>query len=351
MIAREQGGNRIYFLYDLLSARATITDGAGGSIQGRQAHLPFGEELNSTGTNDKHRFTSYERDSETGSDYAINRGYSQVLGRFLQADPYRASGSAEDPQSWNRYRYSRNDPVNLVDPNGLLEWNPYACGAGYHWDFWAARCVPNGTAHNPGLPWSDLNLGTLWGSLPLMLPPLSPGLGLKDYWATELINALKGLSQECKNFLGTDAAINQRIAEINSGALPIRVVTETSKDQIPNSPRGETFSQYWNRLPEATRINSVAYTVNYGGQAQPYNSIIVGPMFYSGSPDLLPFVNNKIGDFRALTLVHEFMHVLNNMGDVALFNKWKEEGATLDDSLHPSIALFKWLADNCPNTK
>jgi YD repeat-containing protein len=74
MIARE-GSGRIFFLYDRLSARATITDGQGG-IQGRQSHLPFGEELVATGTTDKHRFTSYERDSEGGMDYAVNRGYS-----------------------------------------------------------------------------------------------------------------------------------------------------------------------------------------------------------------------------------------------------------------------------------
>lgn len=120
MVAREQSGSRVYFLYDRLSARATITDGVGGSIQGRQSHLPFGEELNATGTTDKHRFTSYERDSETGMDYAVNRGYSQSVGRFMQADPHRASSGAKIPQSWNRYSYVQNDPITFVDPTGLF---------------------------------------------------------------------------------------------------------------------------------------------------------------------------------------------------------------------------------------
>ena len=39
----------------------------------------------------------------------------------MSADPYRASGYITDPQSWNRYRYSRNDPINLMDPLGLEE--------------------------------------------------------------------------------------------------------------------------------------------------------------------------------------------------------------------------------------
>jgi hypothetical protein len=38
-------------------------------------------------------------------------------GRFLSADP--VPGSMGDGQSWNRYAYALNDPVNLWDPEGL----------------------------------------------------------------------------------------------------------------------------------------------------------------------------------------------------------------------------------------
>jgi RHS repeat-associated protein len=117
MVAREQSG-RVFFLYDRLSARATITDGQ-GNITGRQAHLPFGEELNATGTTDKHQFTNYEKDSETGTDYAVNRQYMQGLGRFMRPDPYDGSYLSGNPQSLNRYAYAKNDPVNATDPLGL----------------------------------------------------------------------------------------------------------------------------------------------------------------------------------------------------------------------------------------
>ena len=118
MIARE-GGGRVFFLYDRLSARATITDGQ-GNIQGRQTHLPFGEELVATGTTDKHRFTSYERDSETATDYAVNRQHLQSTGRFNRPDPYEGSYEYGNPQSLNRYSYVANDPINATDPLGLL---------------------------------------------------------------------------------------------------------------------------------------------------------------------------------------------------------------------------------------
>jgi len=46
------------------------------------------------------------------------------VSRFLQADSYRASGGVDDPQSWNRYSYTRNNPVNRVDPSGLQDRPP-----------------------------------------------------------------------------------------------------------------------------------------------------------------------------------------------------------------------------------
>jgi lysozyme len=122
MIAKRASGTVRYFLSDKLSVRASVD--SSGNVVGRQGHLPFGEEIGTSGELDKHKFTSYERDSESGLDYAVNRSHSPVLGRFVQADPYRNSGGVEDPQSWNRYSYSRNDPINLVDPMGLLEQPP-----------------------------------------------------------------------------------------------------------------------------------------------------------------------------------------------------------------------------------
>jgi hypothetical protein len=37
----------------------------------------------------------------------------------MSVDPYYAPGGVGEPQGWNRYAYVLNDPVNLLDPNGL----------------------------------------------------------------------------------------------------------------------------------------------------------------------------------------------------------------------------------------
>lgn len=42
------------------------------------------------------------------------------MGRFLTADPSRASAGAEHPGGWNRYAYSAADPLNFYDPEGLF---------------------------------------------------------------------------------------------------------------------------------------------------------------------------------------------------------------------------------------
>src|SRR5207237_7763735 len=65
------------------------------------------------------KFTSYERDDESGLDYAQARMYSNKLGRFTMVDPLMASADIINPQTFNRYAYVGNNPVNLTDPTGL----------------------------------------------------------------------------------------------------------------------------------------------------------------------------------------------------------------------------------------
>jgi RHS repeat-associated protein len=86
-----------------------------------QVSLPFGTALNaeSTGATNR-RFTTYDRSSTTGLDYALNRHYDSQQGRFTQIDPIgMASTNLANPQTLNLYVYCTNDPVNHVDPSGL----------------------------------------------------------------------------------------------------------------------------------------------------------------------------------------------------------------------------------------
>jgi RHS repeat-associated protein len=70
--------------------------------------------------------------SVTGLDYFGARYFSGAQGRFTSPDPMLASGRAEDPQSWNRYAYGRNNPLRFIDPTGLdyYDQNGNRIGAG-----------------------------------------------------------------------------------------------------------------------------------------------------------------------------------------------------------------------------
>ncbi|MEK6288504.1 MAG: RHS repeat-associated core domain-containing protein, partial [Acidobacteriota bacterium] len=155
-------GGSSYYLADRLSTRMT-TD-TNGAFKGTQDHLPFGEEGGTSGTSEKHRFTNYERDSESGTDYSVNRQYQMTNGRFMRPDPL--NGSISSPQSLNRYSYVNNDPTNSIDPVGLAAeavWTLYrgtylgvgggGFGGGADYAFWGDRI-----ADLPGF-------GTMWGSL------------------------------------------------------------------------------------------------------------------------------------------------------------------------------------------
>src|SRR5882724_2192761 len=120
LVAKIEAGATNYFHPDHLSTRAN-TD-SGGNVSRTFGQYPFGETWYETGTANKFKFTTYERDSESGNDYAVARSYINRYARFSSTDPL--SGSIADPQSLNRYAYSRNDAINVIDPLGLCGGGP-----------------------------------------------------------------------------------------------------------------------------------------------------------------------------------------------------------------------------------
>ena len=117
------GSGTEFLTADLLGSVRAITDSTGAVTQ-RRDYGPFGEELaggdRSPGppAEPRMKFTGKERDAETGLDYFGARFLSSVQGRFASPDAPFVDQRPSNPQTWNLYSYTRNNPLVFVDPTG-----------------------------------------------------------------------------------------------------------------------------------------------------------------------------------------------------------------------------------------
>jgi len=70
-------------------------------------------------TRGRSRYTGKERDAESGLDNFGARYNASTMGRFMSPDPGNIGVNRLNPQSWNAYSYSLNNPLSLTDPTGL----------------------------------------------------------------------------------------------------------------------------------------------------------------------------------------------------------------------------------------
>ncbi len=146
------------------------------TVYSRVAYAPFGETYNESGSTPDRSFTGQDQNVVTGSagsgvyDYLF-RKYDPSAGRWLSPDPLGwGAVDATDPQSLDRYAYVENQPMSLVDPNGLLlciadkvssdgklygyDSGDQPCGAG----FWSYDAVTTVTVNSNSDSCSDANM-------------------------------------------------------------------------------------------------------------------------------------------------------------------------------------------------
>jgi len=108
-------GNYYYYHNDHLGTPLRMTDESGGTVWSA-TYSAFGKAAVTTSTvTNNLRFPGQYADEETGLHNNWFRYYDVDAGRYIQKDPLGlAAGDA------NLYRYTKNRPINFIDPSGLL---------------------------------------------------------------------------------------------------------------------------------------------------------------------------------------------------------------------------------------
>lgn len=159
-IARREPGTpatiHLYFS-DHLGSHDIITDASGDMPpQHESDYFPYGGDIPQSGSDPNHyKFTGKERDTESGLDYFGARYNASSLGRFMGID--EGKPHPENPQSWNKYAFTLNNPLAFIDPDGREAIDVAV--------FWLTRWVPTGHTYAPGSmlpgPSEELSFGGL----------------------------------------------------------------------------------------------------------------------------------------------------------------------------------------------
>jgi RHS repeat-associated protein len=110
-----------FFHDDHLGSVSLMTDAAGQLVD-EARYLPFGgyrDQGEPTANLTDHGFTGHKHNDDIGLIYMQARYYVPYINRFASADTIIPDPS--DPQSFNRYSYVRNNPLNRIDPTGHID--------------------------------------------------------------------------------------------------------------------------------------------------------------------------------------------------------------------------------------
>jgi RHS repeat-associated protein len=110
-----------FYVWDHLGSTRLIIRALDSGIISSPKYLPFGEEFDPIFADS--RFTGKQRDTESNLDYFGARYYSNHLYRWMTPDRLLVDSSPENPQSWNLFIYTRDNPISFIDENGYeITW-------------------------------------------------------------------------------------------------------------------------------------------------------------------------------------------------------------------------------------
>src|SRR3989475_2555928 len=117
-------GNTVSYLHEDHLGSIRFVSSSTGTKVFSGSYVPYGPQNGASGTPDEFMFAGKTYDGSTGFYYFGGRFYDPATGRFITQDS--SPGVREDPQSFDRYVYARDNPLKIVDPNGHDWWSGLA---------------------------------------------------------------------------------------------------------------------------------------------------------------------------------------------------------------------------------
>ena len=336
MLATIRPGTTTYYHPDHLSTRAQ-TDATGATVR-NSGNLPFGDTWYVSGNSTKWKFTTYERDAESGSviDYAQFRYYHSTQGRFMSAD--LMGGDIRNPQSLNRYAYVGNDPVNCTDPSGLFWFvNKYCVSSAGGPDNcqYEVVWVDTGEGSSLGGGGGGLGGGGDFGGgggsvSPFDKLPAAVNLALNALKSLDCAKAV-GEGFEDFNFLVTASDLLQNLAD------NVQEVNDHSSD---NAHLGKiTFDAL--DSPKGYTVSAETGGVSYGGPGRFVDKhVTITINTAKGS-----FVTGTLQS-QAVTLLHELGHAISYLFGTSA-SQIKKDNSETQAGRDQSAANTKLIEEKC----
>ena len=301
-----------YLFADRQGSTRTITDSS-GTVQGRLDYTAFGEDIGAgtgqrtsaqgygNGSPTRQKYGMTEQDEATGLEHTDWRKNENRAGRFTSPDPYKGSMNTGDPQSFNRYTYTQNDPTNFVDPSGL---NLIA----FCWSYDTYTNDEHGatTTNHSGCYYMETG-----GSS-------NTGLSLPEQINGQAANPLRDAIDLARNVLLNNKSCRDLFAK---GVDPVGLLNQLEKGgNITPANLGGAASNGSVRNAETNGVLGTRLVSRVGdnGVTLTRQSAWVGANITVNNNSAAPFQNGYAGRYgasdavnRAITIIHELGHAAN----------------------------------------